>query len=100
MENNSKKRKLNYEEVNNDNYLDVDLDEYKLSLYEQKRYLQDKISIINSKLKEANTLISKKCEKINGSHEWISEREEGMYGERFTFCKHCRVDIYDRQYLH
>ena len=100
MKNSSKKRKLDYEEVNINNYLEVDLEEYKTSLYAQKSYLQDKILMIESKLKETNTFISKKCEKINGSHEWISEREEGMYGERFTFCKHCRVDIYDRQYLH
>ena len=100
MENSSKKRKISYEDVNEDNYLDIDLDDYKSSLYAQKRYHQDKLSMIDAKLKESNILISKKCEKINGSHEWISEREEGIYGERFTFCKHCRVDIYDRHYLH
>ena len=45
-------------------------------------------------------MISEKCKKINGSHDWISEREDGMYGEIFTYCKHCRVDRYNNEYLH
>ena len=49
---------------------------------------------------EETLIACKKCIEKNGEHEWISEREEGLYGERFTFCKYCRVDIYDNTYLH
>ena len=29
----------------------------------------------------------------NCEHEWIRERESGQYGELYTFCSKCRVDI-------
>ena len=29
----------------------------------------------------------------NCEHEWIKEREPGQYGELYTICSKCRVDI-------
>lgn len=96
----SEKRKLKYQQVDLDNYLDLDLEEYKDSLFRNKRYHENEVSIINNKIKEANYLIAKKCLKVNGSHEWVSERENCMYGQRYTFCKKCRVDYYNNEYFH
>lgn len=96
MENNFKKRKI--DDIDLD--LNLDLDKLKSTLYQQKKYHENQISIINSKLIETNLLISKKCKKINGSHKWITEREEGIYGEKFRYCKNCRVDIYDNNFFH
>jgi hypothetical protein len=80
-------------------YLNINLDDYKSYLYRKKIDYENKISMINIKLKEANVLISKKCIKINGSHEWITERDPGVYGEKCTFCKKCNVHIYDNEHI-
>lgn len=95
-----KKSKVDYGDINLDDYLNIDLKEYKKYLYLQKRELVNKISLIEEQLKEANILIGKKCEKENGSHEWITERESGPYGSKYTFCKNCKIDIYDNSYFH
>lgn len=100
MDINSKKRKIDDSKYDISDYLNINLDDYKSSLYTEKRDYENRISLINKKLKEANVLISKKCIKINGSHEWISEREPGLYGEKFTYCKKCHVDIYNDEYIH
>ena len=101
MELNSEEKKIDYKEPKYlVNYLNIDLDEYKSSLYILKSKHENEISIIKYKLKKTNVMISEKCKKINGSHDWISEREDGMYGEIFSHCKHCRVDRYNNEYLH
>ena len=28
------------------------------------------------------------------NHEWVTERESGMYGEKFTYCKNCGINRY------
>ena len=43
--------------------------------------------------------ISRECSKQNNGHQWTSEREEGPYGERFTYCQKCKVDYYGN-YFH
>lgn len=52
---------------------------------ETERLLQNiKQDILNT-----NYAISKNC-----THKWITEIEEGPYGERFTFCEKCRISNY------
>lgn len=51
-------------------------------------YLQ-KIQFCEEEIEKLNKLIVNNCD-----HEWITERESGQYGERWTFCKKCRLDRY------
>ena len=94
------KKKFKVDKSLSDNYKEIDLEEYKKKVLDEQSYCYNRISILKDHIKDINRLISKKCIEKNGEHEWISEREEGLYGERYTFCKHCRVDIYDNTYLH
>ena len=95
---NNKKFKVN-ENIQED-YKDIDLEKYKRAANEEIYFLSEKVTFLREHIKEVNCLISKKCLDKNGKHEWKSEREEGLYGERYTFCKHCKVDAYDNRYLH
>lgn len=44
---------------------------------------------IKQQILNTNYEISNKC-----IHKWITEREDGPYGERFTFCEKCRISNY------
>ena len=51
----------------------------------------------NKKLKfEKKSLIEKQC--IENGHKWITEREKGPYGEKFTFCKLCKINLYGNSF--
>ena len=67
--------------------MDESLDE----LYNEKIDLENKLKIINDKIN-----ILEKYKILNCKHEFIVEREGGIYGETFTFCKHCRLDYNKR----
>lgn len=97
-----KKRKLNnvIDEVNEDNYLEMNLEDYKSNLYMKKIKYENEIDNLKKRIKEINYLISKKCLHKNKKHEWITEREPCMYGEKFTYCKNCKIDYYDKTYIH
>tara|TARA_B100000035_G_C21022136_1_gene564499 strand:+ start:636 stop:845 length:210 start_codon:yes stop_codon:yes gene_type:complete len=56
-------------------------------LYKKKYDLIKELKIVEKKIKEVEKERVLKC-----SHEWITEREPGMYGENFTYCKYCRVN--------
>ena len=58
-------------------------------LYKKKYDLIKELKIIEKKIKEAEKNRVLKC-----SHEWIREREPGMYGEVFTYCKNCGINRY------
>ena len=63
--------------------------------YVQKKYdYLKKIQFCEKEIEKLNNLIVQNCD-----HEWITERESGQYGERWTFCKKCRIDKYDN-YIH
>ena len=49
---------------------------------------EDLINDIDEKLLNNRFRIIEECGKTTG-HEFITERELGMYGETFTWCKHC-----------
>ena len=58
-------------------------------LYNEKINLENNLKSINDKIK-----ILEKEKIMNCKHEFIVEREGGIYGETFRFCKHCRLDYY------
>lgn len=57
-------------------------------LKELKRMLQEKINNIEEKLLNIRFKMIQECGKTTG-HEFITERELGIYGETFRWCKHC-----------
>jgi len=57
-------------------------------LLKLKTELLQKINDIDEKLLNNRFRIIEECGKTTG-HEFVTERELGMYGETFTWCKHC-----------
>tara|TARA_B100000900_G_C20258313_1_gene584889 strand:+ start:373 stop:678 length:306 start_codon:yes stop_codon:yes gene_type:complete len=101
MDRTNKKRKVDDDYENElENFMNIDLDNFKAMLFNKKYEYQLKIRETDELIKKTNSLIAEKCKKINGNHEWISEREPCLYGERYTFCKKCRIDINDKEYIH
>ena len=64
-------------------------------LYDQKQKFFKKIKDIESEIDLIQKNNIKKCE-----HIWIREREPGQYGELWTFCKKCRVDKNNYNWIH
>ena len=87
-----------YSQIDFNNFMDINLEEYKKYLMDKKYEYQIKLNELEVILKNTNNLIIKKCKINNKGHEWITERESGMYGEKFTFCNKCGVDYYDTNY--
>ena len=61
--------------------------ETKNTLIYEKYALLEKLKTIENKIKECDDYIGKQCK-----HEWITEREDGVYGDRFTVCKLCKIN--------
>lgn len=57
-------------------------------LLKLKTELLQKINDIDEQLLNTRFRIIEECGKTTG-HEFITERELGIYGETFTWCKHC-----------
>ena len=72
--------------------------EEKSSLIEEKYRCLQRIKEIESSIKEKNYQISLICKKENNGHIWKTEREDGPYGERYTFCEKCYIDYYGDYY--
>lgn len=64
-------------------------------LVEQKQLVETKIACadrlkkINQQLDKLQCDISKTCIEQFGKHDYIEERESGMYGETFYTCSRC-----------
>lgn len=54
-----------------------------------KYKLQSELNTIEKEINKLNENKIKLCK-----HEWVTEREECMYGERFTYCKYCGIKDY------
>ena len=61
--------------------------ETKNILINEKYELLEKLKNVEIKIKEFDDYIGKQCK-----HEWITEREDGIYGGRFTVCKICKIN--------
>ena len=55
-------------------------------LYKKKYDLIKELKIVEKNIKEVEKERVLKC-----SHEWVREREPGIYGELFTYCKNCGI---------
>lgn len=53
--------------------------------YEYKEQLQS----IEKELDIVQNQIYEQCAIKNNGHKWIREREAGIYGETFFYCKYC-----------
>ena len=58
--------------------------ERKKALVLEKHELQKRLKQIELTLEDLQITIENNCK-----HEWITKREEGIYGERYTICKNC-----------
>jgi hypothetical protein len=64
-------------------------------LAEQKKLLKakiacaDRLTQLNDELHKIHNDIARACIEEFGSHDYIEEREDGMYGERFYICSRC-----------
>ena len=58
----------------------------KKNLIKEKYNIKSRLEVIEKRLEEIQDNIINNCD-----HEWITEREDCMYGERFTYCKKCSV---------
>tara|TARA_B100000686_G_C16367416_1_gene750800 strand:+ start:37 stop:246 length:210 start_codon:yes stop_codon:yes gene_type:complete len=56
-------------------------------LYREKYDMINKLKIIEKKI---NILEKERISKCD--HEWVTEREPGVYGEKYTYCKYCKVN--------
>ena len=53
----------------------------------------DKIKELEAEIEKIICEKYKECKEINnGQHIWVSEREEGPYGEIFHYCKYCNYE--------
>jgi len=82
------------------NKKELDLIEYKNTLFNKKIKLNQLIESINQEILQTTILIGKECMKKNNGHKWITERENCMYGELFTYCEYCNIDYSDSSYMH
>ena len=62
-------------------------------LYNEKQECKLKIKLLDREVIKTQYKLSDLCLKNNGKHEWVTEIEDGPYGERFTYCKKCKIDI-------
>jgi len=66
-------------------------------LAEQKTLLKAKVACanrltqLNDKLYKIQNDIENACVELFGNHDYIEEREDGMYGETFYTCNRCNV---------
>lgn len=68
--------------------------EKKIQLLKLKENYFNLIKEIDIQIKEKDLELSRECIRVNKEHVWVSEREGGIYGEKYTFCKECRIDYY------
>lgn len=69
------------------------IEEYNDTINEMKKekemYLR-KIEYIQHQISEIEKNKQQYC-KRTGGHNWVSEREQCMYGELFTYCEICKL---------
>ena len=80
--------------MNND-----DLNNKIKKLLNEKYECELRIKLLDKEVIKTKYEISKKCLIINKKHKWITEIEEGPYGERFTYCEMCKINYYN-DYFH
>ncbi len=62
----------------------------RIQLLEQtKSEYEQKIRDIHIEVQDEKNRLYVGCSTMHGRHELVTEREQGPYGERFTYCKRC-----------
>ena len=62
----------------------------RIQLLEQtKSEYEQKIRDIHIEVQDEKNRLYIECSTMHGGHELVTEREQGPYGERFTYCKRC-----------
>jgi hypothetical protein len=75
-----------------EDYKNKSIDQYNnqiKELLEKKHEYIEKIDQIQNSICLLNEKKESFCHSMGG-HEWVKERESGMYGELFTYCKKCK----------
>lgn len=68
-------------------------DEKVCELVKMKYEYMDKIKKLEEEIEKIKYEKYKECKRINnGEHIWISEREQGPYGETFHYCECCKYE--------
>ena len=70
----------------------------KNELVREKYELIKKLKLIEEEITSKKNDIAKLCKTINNGHKWITVRENGLYGEKFTFCKFCKINLYGNSF--
>lgn len=65
-----------------------ELKKKKEKLMNMRTNLQKELNEINEQILNVDFKIIQECGKTTG-HEFVTERELGIYGERFTWCRNC-----------
>ena len=82
-----------------ENFTIENLQNQRYLLIKQKYEYEKKIKELETFIREKEFQIAKVCKDSDEGHQWITEREDGPYGERYTYCKKCRIDYYGN-YVH
>ena len=73
----------------------IDYQDYQ-KLKNQKKVLRKQLEIINDKIYQYRRQLITNCRNSKTGHIWKTEREDGPYGEKFTWCSQCKCDYSDR----
>ena len=68
-----------------------DIDTEIQNLNEIREQKLKELKYIEYEIKKCKIKKFKVC-KENGGHDFITEREDGIYGEIFTYCKNCNYN--------
>jgi hypothetical protein len=63
-------------------------------LKSQRELCEKNIHEYEKKITETKNVIKREIKKNCVSHNWKTERESGMYGEKFTYCTICGSDYF------
>jgi|TARA_B100001093_G_scaffold13511_1_gene12457 hypothetical protein len=72
----------------------------KNNLVKEKLNLINKLKLLEKDINNKNYEIANHCKIVNNSHKWITERKGGIYGEKITYCKICKIDLYQNSFHH
>lgn len=70
-----------------------ELQKEKRELVEKKEELLREYNVMQRKLVKIESLIKETCAKSETGHIYIQEKEQGMYGMTFTYCKICGHEV-------
>lgn len=70
-----------------------ELQKEKSELIQEKEEMLKKYNVIQRKIIKLEKIIKETCAKSETGHIYIREKEQGMYGMTFTYCKICGHEV-------